>query len=807
MKTLLLTLLFVASAAVGRSLGAGGTVLVQDGTAVARVYVNPADFASTRPDQPAWDGRKLKDGLDDFLYHVERMSGSRMQVVEVAEPSAVVPPAIVVGSLAGALGAQPPVTRWKEGYRMVAKEGFLLIQGETPRAATYGMYALLEKLGCDWVMPGPLGEIIPTKKTIQVAFEDKSDAPAFGMRRFWYRGGSNIILPGEVAELAKWNARQRMQTADELEENGAGHMWDHFISLHPKEIEASPNILALVRGADGTLKRSGPQIETTNPKVIELMVDDIRKTFEERHWAKDKAVTLPIGPADGGGYSISPESLAAGSGLKDSIMGGNDETDIVVKLANDVLEKAQGEFPNLSLGYFIYSVHAGFPVKYIPNPKVFPIFAPISYSRLNSTTDENSFSRVYYKSILERWVKLAGKQGNRMIIYEYNWNLADNMLPFTRVRMFGEDVPMYYRMGFSGLTIEATKAWAVNGAGDYALAKLAWNPSLDWKSLLHQYCEKAFGEGGRSMERYYLRLVEQQHGAGQEAGSYFSAPLIFDTSYLDAAEKDIQAALHSKLSKDERVRVEAVAFTLSTLKQYLAWHYALGRFDFAAAEEEYAGMLANWNKELAINSQLVAREVPIYMEALLHNSTLDGLKYSTEPYKLVFPISDLLPTCLDPTGHGAEMNLQGSRINDRDWIKSRTFTSTWAAQGLGLYREGAVWYHVHFKLPEGLGDRAIGLFLGGFEDEARVWVNDRAVGKSGIKFANPAVFDLTDGIKKDGDNVLAIQIIRNSNLNENFLGGLLRPSFIFAGPRVTAEVPTAEEYRVLPGGEREKIKH
>lgn len=53
-------------------------------------------------------------------------------------------------------------------------------------------------------------------------------------------------------------------------------------------------------------------------------------------------------------------------------------------------------------------------------------------------------------------------------------------------------------------------------------------------------------------------------------------------------------------------------------------------------------------------------------------------------------------------------------------------------------------------------------------------------------------------------NLLAIQVVRNSKANEIGLGGLIRPSFVFSGPRLERKSPRPLELRrVLPGGELE----
>jgi hypothetical protein len=160
----------------------------------------------------------------------------------------------------------------------------------------------------------------------------------------------------------------------------------------------------------------------------------------------------------------------------------------------------------------------------------------------------------------------------------------------------------------------------------------------------------------------------------------------------------------------------------------------------------------------------------------------------------------------DPNIVGHRMRYHRPEINDTQFITTRTISTTWDAQGLAGVRSGAVWYRHHFQLPREAKRQPIGLFIGGVEDEARVWINGNLIG-SGRGFSRPFVFDLTDGIDYDGDNLLAIQVIRNSKANEIGLGGLLRPSFIFTGPRLESKAPKPLELRrVLPGGELGEVE-
>jgi hypothetical protein len=565
-------------------------------------------------------------------------------------------------------------------------------------------------------------------------------------------------------------------------------------------------MLALVRQPDGTLKRQGPQIETTNPGTIDLVVRFIREKFEQEGWAKDAHVTIGVGPADGLDFSESPESMAAGFDRCEPIMGAKDTTDLVVKLANDVLDRIGDEYPNLRLGFYVYSAHADYPARYRPNPRISPIFAPIGYSRLHSTTDPRSKTRAFYRSVVEQWAELAKAQGNPLMVYEYNWNLADDLLPFTRIRTISEDLRYYHDLGFFGITIESRRAWTTTAAHNYVFARTAWDTSLEWTDLLKDFCRASYGVAANEMETYFLRLADVQQKAGMEAGSYFSAPLIFDDAYLAAAKKNLETAqTHTGLTEEEKERIATVTYGFRSLELYLEWHRAMCRFAFPAANDFGNELQANYDQAARSNPHYVARSAGIYIQRLLMETTRESLKYASEPYRIVEPVPDLLPTLLDPSSQGERLNIFGTEINDSQWIRTRTFGSTWDAQGLGLCREGAVWYRHRFRLPAGENNEGIGLLLGAFEDEARVWINGHYAGSSGIRYPKPAVFDLTDYVRPGEENILTIQIRRNSMANELGLGGILRPGYVFSGPRVQAAAKDGgEDVRVLPGGDTEK---
>ena len=531
---------------------AQAVTLVKDGKATATIYVegpieSPEASGRWKVRNPSTPEQYRAVAVSELVYHIEKMSGAKLEVVEAADASKLPAPAIVLGSLAVKMGAAPTATSPSgEGIRLLTKDGRVLIGGENDRAVLHGVMQLLRQLGCDWVMPGEIGECIPQRKTVTVSPVDIAHAPSFYSRRLWYRGYPGR-KPDHFERFNRWSLRMRAGSWSDMEGSPAGHVWDQFIKKrHPKEFEADPTMLALRRNGRGELVRTGPQLESTHPRVVELFVEDIKKAYEKNiadgKWTKDTKAAFGVGPADGLGYSMSSEAMNVSAGRIDPIVGELDRTDELILLSNRILEAVTPEYPNAHVGFYSYSTHADYPARYKPHPNIVQIFAPINFSRYHSIFDRNSKTQAYYLDVVRQWGRLSQEQGNILQYRGYSWNLAENMLPYTKVKIWGEEMPFYHENGFRTSNVEGTKMWAVLAPSDYVHMRLLWDHTQDWRALLRDFCEAAYGDGADAMERYNLRLIDTQHGSGMEAGSYHAMHLIYDRDFIAKARADFKAA-------------------------------------------------------------------------------------------------------------------------------------------------------------------------------------------------------------------------------------------------------------------------
>lgn len=747
--------------------------------------------------------------VEDLKYHIEQMTGRRPELVIAGEGDEIPAPAIVLGEPARRLGAEVlHETATGDAFRLLTDGGRVLISGESVYGVSHGVYELLRALGCDWIFPGEEGEIIPRRESLAVDPLDIAKKPAFQTRDPWVSG---VWASREaLAEFAGWKRRQQQTLAGQPRHPkflGGGHFWHGLIRNNRELLEENPEMRALVRKPDGTLERSWFQLEPTHPKVEDITVAYIRRQFERNDWPHDKVVTLPaVSPNDGGDYSISGKTLDAGARRIDPVSGAHDHTDVLVDLGNRILERLEDEFPNLYVGMYLYSWHADYPARYEPHPRFTINIADIMYSRYHSLKDPRSASRAYYRGILERWADLHERQGNPLSFYGYNWNLAENIMPYSKMKIWGKDLPYYYNMGVLGHNNQQDNAWSILGPHDYLMARMGWDIDLDWREVLADYCRLAFGEGAPYVEEYNLMLIETQESGGYEAGGFHSIHLIFDHAFVEAAYRLFDQAEAAAQTEVHRRNVRYFRQPVRALELYLDYRDAVTAFDFATGLEAVEALLDLLETARNENEHMVTREGSRYVNLWLKPLARDGVKYSTGDYRILSEIPDELPTLIDPHIKGQMMGFWHPELQDANRIKTRTYSSTWDAQGLAPMRQGAAWYRIRFDMPEEVPEEGIGLFLGGFEDTAYVWCNGEYIGDSGRRFLRPAPFDLTDHIRLGEENLIAVQIVQRMWCNELWLGGLMYPSFIFAGPRLDEPAPSTETlYRPLPGGAREPI--
>ncbi len=723
----------------------------------------------------------LAASLYDLTAYIEKICGAKIKIVPANKLSEVTYPAIIIGKLAQQENLKAPGSKTSEGFLFQVTDKAVYILGDSPAGTAFGIYEFLKQLGCSWIMPGTIGEVIPNTRTLKIKAQLSSQVPSFEMRCPQYTSSRKIVSAKENLYYLQWKMRNKLQItrkAHTMQMIG-GHTWGLSNGrLCRIKLSIPPEMFVMAHQSDGYFKRQGAQLDISNPKLIDLLEKYIRDIFAKNKWAKDREISINVGPADCIGSS---ESQAFSR--KDPITGFQDKIDLQILLCNQLISRLEKDFPNLYLGFYLYSSHANYSGRYKPHPKVSICIADIPYSRIHGIVEGRSRSRNYYRYILEQLGNLHKEQGNPMQLRSINWNLADNMLPYTKVKIWGEDLPFYHQMGVSGVCTESIKAWSINAPADYIEAQMLWNVKQNWKDILRDYCQKSFGPAAPLMEKYYLDLATRQSNAKYESGSYFALLQIFDRDFVNNNEKLLQkasTAVKNTPLAAERVRIARIPITL--LKYFLDFKEAYSSYNFQKAAVIFKKMKECLHKESTRNGMAVSRMAGRYLERFFGNFVKLGKACSTGNNQIIYSFPDKLKVMIDPLDTGESFEYYRADLLDDNYIMVNTFSSTWDAQGLNGMSCGTIWYRIKFFIPKRFCNNKIGLFSGGGDSILKVWNNGRKTGE-GVGYLKPFIFDLSKSVKFGQENVLVIKVSRN-NRSELGVGGLMLPSFVFAGNNI-----------------------
>jgi hypothetical protein len=134
---------------------------------------------------------------DELRKYVEKMSGARLG--EAQSPG---PHTISLGLKKG-LG--------NDGYSIAIAPDSIVIEGENPRGVLYGVYDLLERLGCRWYYPAidPKDpEVVPRKTELILQTGKWNESAAIEDRIYWISGLAFKVRPETLAQL-DWAAKNR----------------------------------------------------------------------------------------------------------------------------------------------------------------------------------------------------------------------------------------------------------------------------------------------------------------------------------------------------------------------------------------------------------------------------------------------------------------------------------------------------------------------------------------------------------------------------------------------------------------------
>jgi tetratricopeptide (TPR) repeat protein len=573
MLRFILGLLFLTVGPVCQGAGSGEQIqLIEEGSTNYRIMVGPGASPT-----------------EEFA--AQELQGYLMQISGVFLPMAprnaqAEGKLILVGSSAvakldlevdiGACGSMPLLGQ--DGFVIKTAGDKLVLVGGSPRGTLYSVYTFLEMLGCRWLAPGIIGEVIPQLPTTAIAPIDHLERPSLT-----YRGFTSFIAANhECAQWIDWMGKNRM----------------NYLMVRLSDYADVKRILG------GELERRGMDIGVSfDGFALEDVGAGFKPATTENRLAAGSASAadrmlefIASNPeVDAIEVCVWP-SEAEGCGAQ--------YTEFMTKVAEII--RAQYSGKRISL-----MVNSGAILDTgSPPPARGSLDARYPASRRcyrHSLGNQQCEINHEVRSHLEGQSKIWGKVN----IYEhYMGSYGQNSLPFPILHTIASDIKYFDKLeGVEGVISQCEPGnWGTYGLNYHTFARMAWNADDDLERIMSDYCEKYYGPASSPMKRYFDRLEDTM--AGMEHFHYIDPPQLIlrllNEKSLAELEMEIQNA--KGLANDAMIldRIRKTQLSLEHAK--LLWHTLNHYFKALQLQEagEHEEARDHFQKAVELGEELVA---------------------------------------------------------------------------------------------------------------------------------------------------------------------------------------------------------
>lgn len=483
---------------------------------------------------------------DELQRFLKQISGCELPIVPDSEAPA--EEEIVVGLCARTdkyLRRMEPLG--EEGFYIRTDYRRLILAGKTPRGNLYAVYGFLEKyLGCRWFTSTVSS--IPVRKTVELPSIAELQNPAFEYREPFFHEAFD----------ADWCVCNRVNSnSSRLDAERGGKVTYHrfchtFAELVPTEkyFAEHPEYFSMV---DGVRKNGRTQLCLTNPDVLAIVTDGVRKWMREAPEAKLFSVSQ-----NDCQYWCECDACRAVEEREGSHSGP------IIEFVNKVAEALEDEFPDKLIDTFAYSYSFRAPKHIKPHKNVVVRMCDIECCFAHPLADDcpewpipkpDELDRTFPNE-LRKWGKLC----QHMYVWDYCTNFVHYLMPRPDLPVIVANLRFFYENGVRGLfeqgAYQSDGGWC-SELKAYLLAKLMWNPYDDEKVITDEFITAVYGAAGAVMKKIFETFREDMEASGRHL--YFSTHAEAVMPNLDFAGLEKYRQLYAqaeRLARDEREQRE-----------------------------------------------------------------------------------------------------------------------------------------------------------------------------------------------------------------------------------------------------------
>ena len=450
--------------------------------------------------------------------YVKEMSGTELAVVPVPSKR----PAILLAVRAlqhdKKLLKDP---REEDHYRLNIDGKKLQIEGASPRAVLFGVYDVLERLGCGWCVPGD--DAIPKHATLEMPALQVDTRPAFQYRMM-------VEFPMMSVEqsiaIADWLAKNRMNWVHPAPNaHGEPKLWydrrDRVLPEYKKRglhvnigghtmhtwvpetnnFTSHPEWFAYNAG-----ERKGPTLCVANPEMTAEAIKNIQRFLDRcpeveiiDFWHPDDEVFCHCEKCTRG---LLPEST---KGKQPEWMATNAVKSAYlityVEFINRVAQGIATSHPKVMVSPLMYALTEQAMLDDCPAmaDNVIAGLAHISRDSYRPLSGEpQSTINERFLGIDLTWIS---KSKHHYIYEYYNCWIAPFIYP--GAEMIARDLQIMEALGVQG---SSSDMWGYSPINMYVAARALWSPNVSWKDVTREFCARYYGDVGKEMADNELRL-------------------------------------------------------------------------------------------------------------------------------------------------------------------------------------------------------------------------------------------------------------------------------------------------------------
>jgi len=384
----------------------------------------------------------------------------------------------------------------RDGFAFLVSDGQLTIRAGTEQAFVYAVYDLLEQAGCRFYTRTETD--LPADPDLVLQVRPQAYQPKLQYREVYYQG----FVDRTFAEKHKM--------APSSQHEGWGFWCHSFQTLIPNQdyFWNHPEYFALI---DGERHPKGEPC-LSNPEVFAIVRDNLRRHIEERpdclYWS--------VSQNDDDLYCRCPDCAR-----QDALDGG--PMGSLLTFVN----KIAAEFPDKIISTLAYWYSRKAPRVTRPAPNVHIMLCNIEALRgLPIATDpRNEGTR---QELLD-WEKICGN----ISLWDYCIQFANLVSPFPNLRVLGPNIRFFVDHHVTMLFSQANReiGGEFSALRGYLLAKLMWNPDIDERAVMEDFCRGYYGAAAESILMYIDSLHDAMEATGGQTG-IFEGPKVHRDTWL-----------------------------------------------------------------------------------------------------------------------------------------------------------------------------------------------------------------------------------------------------------------------------------